>query len=287
MKDTALQENKRAQFAEEVANHLHQQAQAQPAVNYHVIHHGHPPPPPPPPAPVQRDPEREAALIRQEVQLNIAQGKLDQHLAATQRTVEQVILEAAAKVREAEENSKQEARIAWEAHLAAQTRAAKAEKLLEESKQKPEESKPKQSKKSQKPKEPESHAIYTPPQDKDKLPNKHPKAKDKLPNKHPKAPEPAPPQPARPSGKRASEIIEVPIEPPKKKAAKKNAANRKIGKASAQEIAIAAYRDATRGAEPQGKRRATAAADAAFQEFAAARSRAVLGGMDISDILAS
>ena len=83
-------------------------------------------------------------------------------------------------------------------------------------------------------------------------------------------------------------IIEVPIEqPPRKKAAKKNAANRKIGKASAQEIAIAAYRDATRGAEPQTKRRATAAADAAFQEFAAARSRAVLGGMDISDILAS
>ena len=131
VKNTARAENQRAQFAEDVANYLHQQQSAQPTVNYHVVHHGAPPPPPPPPAVPATDPVREAALVRRQVQVELAERTLGQHLAAANKTVEQVVQAAAAKVREADERAQRDAKTAWEAHMAAQQRAAKAEAQLQ------------------------------------------------------------------------------------------------------------------------------------------------------------
>ena len=120
--DTALAENNSAAFAEEVVNLSHQQQRAHAAAAFHIVHHGAQPPPPPPPAVLVRDPEREAALVRKQLELDMAQRRLDKHIVAPRQTVEQAVQEAAAKVREAERRGTEEAQTAWEAHMAAATR---------------------------------------------------------------------------------------------------------------------------------------------------------------------
>ena len=284
VKNTARAENQRAQFAEDVANYLHQQQSAQPTVNYHVVHHGAPPPPPPPPAVPATDPVREAELVRRQVQVELAERTLGQHLAAANKTVEQVVQAAAAKVREADERAQQDAKTAWEAHMAAQQRAAKAEAKLQRAEAELKE-KPKEKPDAPKPEKPDAPKPEKAKENKkpEDIPKTRRRAKSSRkpetppkPSKRQHSPEPQPA--AKAKAKTKGVIIEVPIAQPPRKQAKQSRQPKRDKNV---------LRSLAEPPEREQKRRVIAQADAAFADFAQGRSRSVLGGMDIRDILAA